>query len=198
MKRSTGYILAGIAGSIHSFIVLILFGGTMGAVLAMDDDLPEPVVQEARIDALTEQQIEEEVERRLEAERIAAEEALLEEQRRIAEEQRLEEERLAEEQRLEEERLAQEEQARVEAEAAAAAQAEAERQAAQAARASSTTSSGSSGRTYVNSAGNTVQSPVAAPSAPAGATAQCKDGTYSFSQSRRGTCSGHGGVAKWL
>jgi hypothetical protein len=24
------------------------------------------------------------------------------------------------------------------------------------------------------------------------------DGTYSFSQSRRGTCSHHGGVAKWL
>ena len=33
---------------------------------------------------------------------------------------------------------------------------------------------------------------------PAGATAQCKDGTYSFSASRSGTCSSHGGVAKWL
>jgi len=33
---------------------------------------------------------------------------------------------------------------------------------------------------------------------PAGATAKCRDGTYSFSQSRRGTCSHHGGVAKWL
>jgi hypothetical protein len=52
--------------------------------------------------------------------------------------------------------------------------------------------------TYVNSAGNTVCSPYASSSAPAGATAQCRDGTYSFSQSRSGTCSGHGGVAQWL
>lgn len=34
--------------------------------------------------------------------------------------------------------------------------------------------------------------------APAGASAQCRDGTYSFSRSRRGTCSHHGGVARWL
>jgi len=47
---------------------------------------------------------------------------------------------------------------------------------------------------YTNSAGNTVHSPAYAPSIPAGATAQCRDGTYSFSQSRRGTCSHHGGV----
>lgn len=33
---------------------------------------------------------------------------------------------------------------------------------------------------------------------PAGATALCRDGTYSFSQHRRGTCSHHGGVEKWL
>jgi hypothetical protein len=52
--------------------------------------------------------------------------------------------------------------------------------------------------TYVNSAGNTICSPEAAPSAPAGATAQCVDGTYSFSQSHSGTCSHHGGVASWL
>lgn len=52
--------------------------------------------------------------------------------------------------------------------------------------------------TYTNSAGNTVCSPYSAPSAPAGATAQCEDGTYSYSQSRRGTCSHHGGVASWL
>lgn len=52
--------------------------------------------------------------------------------------------------------------------------------------------------TYVNSAGNTVCSPVTSSSTPAGATAQCSDGTYSFSQSRSGTCSHHGGVARWL
>lgn len=29
-------------------------------------------------------------------------------------------------------------------------------------------------------------------------TALCRDGTYSYSQHRRGTCSWHGGVAEWL
>jgi resuscitation-promoting factor RpfB len=52
--------------------------------------------------------------------------------------------------------------------------------------------------TYVNTAGNTVCSPYSSPSAPVGATAQCLDGTYSFSQTRSGTCSHHGGVAVWL
>ena len=33
---------------------------------------------------------------------------------------------------------------------------------------------------------------------PTGATAKCKDGTYSKSQHRSGACSGHGGVATWL
>ena len=33
---------------------------------------------------------------------------------------------------------------------------------------------------------------------PSGATALCNDGTYSYSLSRRGTCSWHGGVALWL
>ena len=42
-----------------------------------------------------------------------------------------------------------------------------------------------------------VPSPVAG-SVPAGATARCRDGTYSFSQHRAGTCSHHGGVAAWL
>lgn len=32
---------------------------------------------------------------------------------------------------------------------------------------------------------------------PAGATALCRDGTFSYSQNRRGTCSWHGGVAQW-
>jgi hypothetical protein len=51
---------------------------------------------------------------------------------------------------------------------------------------------------YVNSRGNCVHRPVAADRAPRGASAKCRDGTYSFSQSRRGTCSHHGGVASWL
>lgn len=51
--------------------------------------------------------------------------------------------------------------------------------------------------TYVNSVGNIVCSPYASSSVPAGASAECSDGTYSFSQSRRGTCSHHGGVAIW-
>jgi hypothetical protein len=33
---------------------------------------------------------------------------------------------------------------------------------------------------------------------PPGATARCRDGTYSFSAHRSGTCSHHGGVARWL
>jgi|SRR5277367_1021932 len=52
--------------------------------------------------------------------------------------------------------------------------------------------------TYTNSKGETVKRPENCSAAPQGATAQCADGTYSFSQSRRGTCSHHGGVAKWL
>jgi hypothetical protein len=52
--------------------------------------------------------------------------------------------------------------------------------------------------TYVNSQGQTVKRPENCATAPQGATAQCRDGTYSFSKSRRGTCSQHGGVAKWL
>jgi len=47
--------------------------------------------------------------------------------------------------------------------------------------------------------------PAAAPAAaaptgaaPANATALCKDGTYSMSQHRSGTCSRHGGVQTWL
>jgi hypothetical protein len=53
---------------------------------------------------------------------------------------------------------------------------------------------------YINSRGETVHSPAKSKDgqAPAGASAQCRDGTYSFSRSRRGTCSGHGGVASWM
>jgi uncharacterized protein DUF3761 len=39
---------------------------------------------------------------------------------------------------------------------------------------------------------------AASGSAPPGATAQCNDGTYSYSQHHSGTCSSHGGVAVWL
>jgi hypothetical protein len=50
---------------------------------------------------------------------------------------------------------------------------------------------------YRNSSGNEVHRPERAPRRPAGATARCRDGEYSFSQHHRGTCSGHGGVAQW-
>jgi len=53
---------------------------------------------------------------------------------------------------------------------------------------------------YVNHSGETVHSPSKTVSGqvPAGATAQCGDGTYSFSRNHRGTCSHHGGVARWF
>lgn len=58
----------------------------------------------------------------------------------------------------------------------------------------------SNNNTYVNTSGTTVHSPADSTdgSVPAGATAQCVDGTYSFSQTHSGTCSHHGGVANWL
>lgn len=48
--------------------------------------------------------------------------------------------------------------------------------------------------------GNVVHSPSKSiqDQVPAGASAKCRDGTYSFSQHRRGTCSHHGGVGSWL
>lgn len=49
--------------------------------------------------------------------------------------------------------------------------------------------------TYRNSSGNCVPRPD---SNSSGATALCKDGSYSHSQHRSGTCSGHGGVRQWL
>ena len=33
---------------------------------------------------------------------------------------------------------------------------------------------------------------------PAGITAICLDGTYSYSRNARGTCSHHGGVSRWM
>jgi len=53
---------------------------------------------------------------------------------------------------------------------------------------------------YTNKQGAVIHSPAHSKSGavPKGASAQCTDGTYSFSQHRRGTCSHHGGVAQWL
>jgi hypothetical protein len=52
---------------------------------------------------------------------------------------------------------------------------------------------------YKNKAGEIVHSPSKskAGQVPDGASAQCRDGTYSFSRNHRGTCSHHGGVAVW-
>lgn len=58
--------------------------------------------------------------------------------------------------------------------------------------------SGATVKHYTNSKGEKIQSPTYYTSPPAGATAECRDGTFSFSQSRRGTCSHHGGVKRWL
>ena len=54
--------------------------------------------------------------------------------------------------------------------------------------------------TYTNRDGNTVHAPARSLSgkAPDGATARCRDGTYSFSRHHSGTCSRHGSVASWL
>jgi hypothetical protein len=53
---------------------------------------------------------------------------------------------------------------------------------------------------YTNKSGKTVHSPAHTKSgaAPNGASAKCGDGSYSFSQSHRGTCSHHNGVLAWL
>ena len=53
---------------------------------------------------------------------------------------------------------------------------------------------------YISKSGAVVHSPAhtITGQAPAGASAKCRDGTFSFSQHRRGACSHHGGVAGWL
>ena len=58
--------------------------------------------------------------------------------------------------------------------------------------------SGSAGNGYTNVDGAYIPSPRYSNTVPAGASAQCGDGTYSFSTHRSGTCSHHGGVATWL
>jgi len=51
---------------------------------------------------------------------------------------------------------------------------------------------------YTNSSGHEVHRPEHARHAPPGASARCRDGTWSFSEHHSGTCSHHGGVAEWL
>jgi hypothetical protein len=53
---------------------------------------------------------------------------------------------------------------------------------------------------YINREGHSVHRPAHTVSgaAPAGATAQCRDASYSFSENHRGACSRHGGVSRWL
>jgi|SRR5690348_7355872 len=53
---------------------------------------------------------------------------------------------------------------------------------------------------YTDRQGQAVRRPerTLSSQAPPGASAQCRDGSYSFSAHRRGTCSHHGGVARWL
>ena len=55
-----------------------------------------------------------------------------------------------------------------------------------------------SDRYYTAKSGHRVHSPVQANRPPAGASAKCGDGSYSFSENHRGTCSHHGGVVNWL
>jgi len=53
---------------------------------------------------------------------------------------------------------------------------------------------------YVNHDGFTIHRPAHTESGlpPPGASAQCADGSFSFSTHHSGTCSHHGGVARWL
>jgi hypothetical protein len=50
---------------------------------------------------------------------------------------------------------------------------------------------------YINVIGHRVHRPVQANRPPSGWTARCGDGSYSFSENHRGTCSHHGGVSQW-
>ena len=53
---------------------------------------------------------------------------------------------------------------------------------------------------YINKDGIRLHSPAHTKNGeqPGGASAQCRDGSYSFSRHPRGTCSHHGGVSRWF
>lgn len=53
---------------------------------------------------------------------------------------------------------------------------------------------------YTNSSGQEVHQPAKSLNGqiPIGASAQCADGDFSFSRHHSGTCSGHGGVKRWI
>lgn len=51
---------------------------------------------------------------------------------------------------------------------------------------------------YTAVSGHRVHRPEHANGRPGGATARCRDHSWSFSENHRGTCSHHGGVASWL
>ena len=56
----------------------------------------------------------------------------------------------------------------------------------------------SSHRLYRSSDGSLVHGPTRKENAAYGpVTADCRDGTHSYSHHHSGTCSGHGGVANW-
>jgi Protein of unknown function (DUF3761) len=53
------------------------------------------------------------------------------------------------------------------------------------------------GNHYVNSSGVEVHSPSCGQASEGHETAICHDGSHSYSMHRSGTCSRHGGVARW-
>ena len=50
---------------------------------------------------------------------------------------------------------------------------------------------------YVNSSGHRVHSPSCGQKGEGRPHAVCRDGSISYSEHHRGTCSRHGGVASW-